>query len=107
MNYSLLSFAALYGSSKHSDHRVMQNKEYDISLSRYCVKRRENPEVAIFTCTLYERSSILSVRTLISVLVFGLEHCLSNLIKHDKFRIEFCCGRILAIQGGIKKFVST
>ena len=90
MNYSLLSVAALYGISKHSDHRVMQYKVYDISLSRYCVKRRENPEVAIITYTLYERSSILSVRTLISVLVFGLEHCLSNLIKHGKFRIEFC-----------------
>ena len=37
MNYSLLSVAALYGSSKHTDHRVMQNKEYDISLSCYCV----------------------------------------------------------------------
>ena len=50
---------------KPSDHRVMQYKEHDISLSCYSVKRRENPKVAIFIC-----SSILSVRTLICSFLF-------------------------------------
>ena len=51
--------------NKPSDHRIMQYKVYDISLSCHSAKRRENPEVAIFICSLYERSSILSVTTLI------------------------------------------
>ena len=34
--------------NKPSDHRIMQYKVYDISLSCHSVKRRENPEVAIF-----------------------------------------------------------
>ena len=51
--------------NKPSDHRIMQYKVYDISLSCHSVKRRENPKVAIFICSLYERSSILSVTTLI------------------------------------------
>ena len=51
--------------NKPSDHRIMQYKVYDISLSCHSVKRRENPKVTIFICSLYERSSILSVTTLI------------------------------------------
>ena len=56
--------------NKPSDHRIMQYKVYDISLSCHSVKRRENPEVAIFIGSLYERSSILSVRTLICSFLF-------------------------------------